>query len=179
MGALGRWSAVSGQRSAGLGGVRRAWAGLGVRRSAGGGISLKCRSSCGLGHFGRCFRSAGSGTSGVKCARGGSAALVVSVGRPPCVLARFALCARCGVLPPRRLVCLPLRAPCRPSLPSLRLSTAPPSLPSLRLSTAPPSLPSLRSPSEPPLCPSPSHSQALAIAKNPHSSRSRCRGLDV
>ena len=167
MGALGRWSAVSGQRSAGLGGVRRAWAGLGVRRSAGGGISLKCRSSCGLGHFGRCFRSAGSGTSGVKCARGGSAALVVSVGRPPCVLARFALCARCGVLPPRRLVCLPLRAPCRPSLPSLRLSTAPPSLPSLR------------SPSEPPLCPSPSHSQALAIAKNPHSSRSRCRGLDV
>ena len=78
-------------------------------------------------------QSAGSGPPLGVCARGGSAALGVSVGRAPCVLSRYAPCARGGGLPPRRLACLPLRAPPLAPLPSLRLPRPPRSLPSHRL----------------------------------------------
>ena len=112
-------------------------------RSAGSGPPLGC-----LSRRGRALRSwpqsAGSGPPLVVCARGGSAALGVSVGRAPCVLARFALCARGGGLPPRRLACLPLRAPPLAPLPSLRLPRPLAPLPSLRLPRPPRSLPSLR-----------------------------------
>ena len=139
--APGQRSAVSGQRSAGPRagpGQRSAVSGRGggegptkVVASAGSGPPLG-----GLSRRGRALRSwpqsAGSGPPLVVCARGGSAALGVSVGRAPCVLARFALCARGGGLPPRRLACLPLRAPPLAPLPSLRLPRPPRSLPSLR-----------------------------------------------
>ena len=166
----GQRSAVSGQRSAhAAGGGGSAVSGQRARgracpknvvASAGSGPPLGC-----LSRRGRALRSwpqsAGSGPPLVVCARGGSAALGVSVGRAPCVLARFALCARGGGLPPRRLACLPLRAPPlaplpslrlpRPlaPLPSLRLPRPPRSLPSLRLPTPPRSLPSLRAPRPP------------------------------
>ena len=104
----------------------------------------------GLSRRGRALRSvpqsAGSGPPLGVCARCGSAALGVSVGRAPCVLARFALCARCGGLPPRRLAGLPLRAP-----PSLRCPPSASLGPSLR---CPPSAslgPSLRCPPSAPL----------------------------
>ena len=96
----------------------------------------------GVGHFGRRFRSAAWVATLGKCARGGSASLVVSVGRPPCVLVRFALCARGGGLPPRLLVRLPLRAPRRPSPPlySASLAALPPPLYSASLAALPPPL---------------------------------------
>ena len=83
------------------------------------GPSARC-----LSRRGRALRSwpqsAGSGPPLVVCARGGSAALGVSVGRAPCVLGRCAPCARGGGLPPRRLACLPLRAPPLAALPCPR-----------------------------------------------------------
>ena len=180
--APGQRSAVSGQRSAGP----RAGPGQrsAVSGAAGGGGPKKVVASAGSGpplgglsRRGRALRSwpqsAGSGPPLGVCARGGSAALVGSVGRAPCVLSRYAPCARGGGLPPRLLVCLPLRAPpslrCPPSaslgplaplpslrlprplapLPSLRLPRPLAPLPSLRLPRPPRSLPSLRAPRPP------------------------------
>ena len=89
------------------------------------------REGSGVGPYARRVRSAGSGPTLVGCARGGSAALVVCVGRAPYVLSRYAPCARCGGLPPRLLVCLPLRAPllarCPPSASLPLLARCPPS----------------------------------------------------
>ena len=151
--APGQRSAVSGQRSAGP------RAGPGQRSAVSGAAGGECPTKVvasagsgptlgGLSRRGRALRSwpqsAGSGPPLVVCARGGSAALGVSVGRAPCVLARFALCARGGGLPPRRLACLPLRAPPLAPLPSLRLPRPLAPLPSLRLPRPPRSLPSLR-----------------------------------
>ena len=106
-----------------------------VPQSAGSGPPLGA-SVGGVGPSARVPQSAGSGPPLGECARGGSAALVGSVGRPPCVLARFAPCARGGVLPPRLLGCLPLRAPPRsaalpppPSAPSLAALPPRPSSP--------------------------------------------------
>ena len=161
--ATGQRSAVGGQRSAGP----RAGPGQrsAVSGSAGGECPKKVVASAGSGpplgclsRRGRALRSwpqsAGSGPPLVVCARGGSAALGVSVGRAPCVLARFALCARGGGLPPRRLACLPLRAPPLAPLPSLRLPRPLAPLPSLRLPRPPRSLPSLRLPPPPRSLPS-------------------------
>ena len=99
-------------------------------RSAGSGPTLGA-SVGGVRPYARRVRSAGSGPTLVGCARGGSAALVGSVGRASCVLSRYAPCARCGGLPPRLLVCLPLRAPllarCPPSASLPLLARCPPS----------------------------------------------------
>ena len=140
--APGQRSAVSVQRSAGP----RAGPGQrsAVSGAAGGGGPKKVVAPAGSGpplgglsRRGRALRSwpqsAGSGPPLGVCARDGSAALVGSVGLAPCVLSRYAPCARGGGLPPRLLVCLPLRAPPLAPLPSLRLPRPPRSLPSLRL----------------------------------------------
>ena len=189
MGALGRWSAVSGQRSAGLGGVRWAWAAFGVRRSAGGGISPKCRSRGGLGHFGRRFRSAWSGTSvGASVRRGRAlrsasaraaarllsssrsvALLACSVGRLPARAAVFSLLASSFASPCVLLASLR----CPPSASLHRLPRCPPSASLHRLPRCPPSAALHRFPR------SPSHPQTYGDTSKPKPAQAIRRHLEA